>query len=191
MNIDFLFPEFVYTNLIDIDCKKIQNYSYELMEKNKGVQKSNRGGWQSMDLFDENIFFTSIKKDLKYFKEALQIFDMNFYLDNFWFNINRKNNFNVIHEHLGHFISGVLYVKCPDNCGNIVFTDSSAQIRDSYMYNLGLIGKLPKNNVFLRQWQYTPKEGLLLMFPSWLEHYVEPNESDEDRISIAFNIGVK
>jgi uncharacterized protein (TIGR02466 family) len=29
--------------------------------------------------------------------------------------------------------------------------------------------------------------GLLLIFPSWLPHGVEPNMSDEDRISISFN----
>ena len=34
-------------------------------------------------------------------------------------------------------------------------------------------------------------ENMIYMFPSWIEHYVEPNRSDEDRISMAFNIGVK
>jgi hypothetical protein len=32
-----------------------------------------------------------------------------------------------------------------------------------------------------------PRPGLLVLFPYWLEHYVEPHESDELRITIAFN----
>ena len=33
----------------------------------------------------------------------------------------------------------------------------------------------------------TPKEGMILIFPSYLRHWVYPNEEDEDRISMAFN----
>ena len=29
---------------------------------------------------------------------------------------------------------------------------------------------------------------MLLLFPSWLEHEVEANQTNEDRISISFNI---
>ena len=33
-----------------------------------------------------------------------------------------------------------------------------------------------------------PQENMLLMFPSWLEHDVEPNKSKKERIAISFNI---
>ena len=29
---------------------------------------------------------------------------------------------------------------------------------------------------------------MVIYFPSWLEHEVEKNKSDEDRVSIAFNV---
>ena len=32
-----------------------------------------------------------------------------------------------------------------------------------------------------------PSDGLLVLFPCWMEHYVEPHEGDEPRITIAFN----
>ena len=35
---------------------------------------------------------------------------------------------------------------------------------------------------------FTPIEGRILLFPSSLEHEVEENKSDEDRISYSFNI---
>ena len=36
-----------------------------------------------------------------------------------------------------------------------------------------------------------PQEDMILFFPSWLEHDVEVNQSNEERISIGFNIFVK
>ncbi len=35
-----------------------------------------------------------------------------------------------------------------------------------------------------------PEAGTLVIFPSWLEHGVNQNLSDADRISIAFNINL-
>ena len=37
-------------------------------------------------------------------------------------------------------------------------------------------------------WWYTPQDNVLILFPSWLKHQVETNQSEEDRISISFNI---
>jgi uncharacterized protein (TIGR02466 family) len=39
--------------------------------------------------------------------------------------------------------------------------------------------------------EYGAKEGLLLVFPSWLQHAVQPNRSDSDRVSISFNLGYR
>ena len=33
-----------------------------------------------------------------------------------------------------------------------------------------------------------PKEGRLVIFPSWMSHQVTPNFTNEDRISYSFNI---
>lgn len=33
-----------------------------------------------------------------------------------------------------------------------------------------------------------PHEGVLIVFPSWLEHSVKANESGADRLSFSFNI---
>jgi ectoine hydroxylase-related dioxygenase (phytanoyl-CoA dioxygenase family) len=35
-----------------------------------------------------------------------------------------------------------------------------------------------------------PRTGLLVVFPAWLWHEAEPNESDHERICISFNIGM-
>jgi uncharacterized protein (TIGR02466 family) len=33
-----------------------------------------------------------------------------------------------------------------------------------------------------------PEEGLVVFFPSWLMHKVEPNKTKETRVSLSFNI---
>jgi ectoine hydroxylase-related dioxygenase (phytanoyl-CoA dioxygenase family) len=36
--------------------------------------------------------------------------------------------------------------------------------------------------------EYLPENGKLIVFPSWLEHSVLANKTNEIRISIAFNV---
>jgi len=38
-----------------------------------------------------------------------------------------------------------------------------------------------------RETHYEPKAGRLIMFPSWVTHCVDPNESNDIRISVSFN----
>ena len=49
-----------------------------------------------------------------------------------------------------------------------------------------------EENSLLRHldWGIPPEENKILLFPSWLPHYVDDNLSDEDRISISFNFGI-
>jgi uncharacterized protein (TIGR02466 family) len=191
MSIDFLFPQFIYSNIVNIDCEQLKKYCYDKKNNTEGVIRSNVGGWHSEDLNDENVFFTHIKSDLKKLADILQIPHLSFKLLQFWVNINQKNNFNIQHQHPSSFLSGVLYVKVPKNSGKIVFLDPSKNIRYCYEQYWGISNSLPLNNVFSKEWSYSPIEKQLILFPSWLEHYVQPNMSDEERISIAFNIGVK
>ena len=40
-------------------------------------------------------------------------------------------------------------------------------------------------------WSIDPKENLLVLFPSNMEHFVEPNlNKNNERISISFNYGI-
>ncbi len=38
--------------------------------------------------------------------------------------------------------------------------------------------------------KYYPEDGDLMLFPSYLAHYVEPNPSFRQRINMAFNIEI-
>jgi uncharacterized protein (TIGR02466 family) len=50
--------------------------------------------------------------------------------------------------------------------------------------------KREPNNLSSDVASFTPNEGDLLIFPSYLHHSVEENLSEEDRIVISFNIKI-
>ena len=54
-----------------------------------------------------------------------------------------------------------------------------------YHFNRGRVEDF--NNYTCSNRWYSPQEAKVIMFPACIEHYVEDNMSDEDRISIAFN----
>lgn len=97
-----------------------------------------------------------------------------------WANIQRKNSTFNVHSHPNSFLSGVYYVKTPANSGKIVF-------KKRIVNDIVPLFKQP-NELNEALHKCAPEAGMMLLFPSWLEHYVERNGSDESRISISFNL---
>ena len=96
-----------------------------------------------------------------------------------WLNVHDKNGFNSVHDHAGSLISGVLFINCPEGSGNLIFRDprrSSSTCKLLSMANKELV--------------VTPRPGNAVLFPGYLEHFVEPSSTAEDdpRISVAFNV---
>ena len=113
-------------------------------------------------------------------------------LESMWANINYKYSHNKNHVHPDSQWSGVYYVKCPINCGDIWFTDPCGERRmhTPIMAEMEDESKTPSHN--WKEVHYKPTEGRVLMFPSWLAHEVSQNMSDLKgekgwRVSISFN----
>jgi uncharacterized protein (TIGR02466 family) len=102
-----------------------------------------------------------------------------------WINVNRPGDYNILHCHPGCFLSATYYVRVPTDMrgGEIVFRDPRGPAVAMYEtpgIELPWVGTgtgLP----------FSARTGLLIMFPSWLEHQVERFEGSGERISIAFN----
>lgn len=94
-----------------------------------------------------------------------------------WINIHTKRDFMDNHIHPCYDISGTYYYKAPKNCGGISFTTPISTVEFGSFPGMGM-----------SSFSIEPYEGLLLLFPSWLRHQVKLNESDEERICVAFNI---
>jgi len=171
--------------------EELINYILRLKKKDKiGNNRSNIGGWHSpnFDLVKEETPINFINK----FKDFLKNIIINEfgweYLPNkqrivaMWAIINKKNSFNIMHNHQNCYLSAAYYVKKPERSGDISFFDPVEP--KTYRYPEKEKGTFHSNQVVTLR----PEEGDLLIFPSYLYHSVEPNLSDEDRIVISFNI---
>ncbi|KJE97532.1 hypothetical protein CAOG_007373 [Capsaspora owczarzaki ATCC 30864] len=88
-----------------------------------------------------------------------------------WATLHHSGIFHMPHSHPHELLSGVFYVKMPGNAGKIIFSDPRGPLT-------------PFDNTIAIE----PREGDLILFPSWLTHMVAPTSGSDERISIAFNI---
>lgn len=96
-----------------------------------------------------------------------------------WVNLHDRGGFNFLHVHEGSLLSGSFYLQVPPGSGRFVFRDPRPGVVHGYVK-----GAVPNGYSDI---QLTPEAGLLVLFPCWMEHYVEPHDSDTPRIVIAFN----
>jgi len=154
-------------------------YVHDLKDKGEGRQLSNEGGWQSniLPLKDFNIFFKEVYKIV----QNLNLGVKEMKVAQIWMNINRKGDWNQMHLHSGKYdLCGNYYLKAPSNCGRLVFKDP----RPAATGSMFLLTRY-EDYVFHK---IEPKESMLVLFPPYLEHMVEPSKTDEERISIAFDL---
>ena len=107
-------------------------------------------------------------------------------IDGMWYNINHKDCYNDLHDHPGADLAGIFYIKIPNQSepvGDLMFMDP-------FNYNQSNLHESMNPKVPVRSYKVTPTEGRFYMFPGHLLHRVEPNQTHEDRISIAFNMNI-
>ena len=100
-----------------------------------------------------------------------------------WANINPPNAMNRAHIHPNSLWSGVYYVKTLPNSGDLKIDDP----RSAASMSRPRQKEGPKPSRLWRETHFDPKPGRLIMFPAWLTHCVDPNNSNDIRISISFN----
>ena len=178
-----------YLEMIEQDIKPLIDYAYELKEKSPGRQSTNVDAWQSNDLISSIVLEPFIKKFEDVCNELHQDMQLQHkqLIDNVWININPKGGFNKPHVHSDNVFSGVFYLQCDSNSGELVFTHPA--VNHVYHFNDYTVEKY--NNMNSGQFKSPPQERKLIVFPSYATHYVEPNRSDNDRISLAFNTKFK
>lgn len=159
------------------------------LRKSTGFTKQQIGSWQSRGNLHELPPFQPLTRSVsaasKGVLDFLKLDYQSFVITNCWANINPKGHSHQAHTHPNNFLSGVYYVRAPENSGDIEFHDPRQQA-------VVLVPKVNERNPF-NAWKQsiTPKEGQLLMFNSWFQHLVQENRSDEERISISFNVMLK
>ena len=162
-------------DLIKISKLKLNNklfeeeiYRYNTYAKKYGILKSlsNVGGDQ-VTVYDTSDWpqFSLFNKNVTSYCIKNITKAQGYY---YWYNINYGNSYNALHTH-GRSIHNMIrcliyYIKVPENSGDLIFLIDGKEI------------------------SHAPKEGDLIDFDKNLLHGVEPNFSNENRISIAVNI---
>ena len=173
--------------------QELLNYILELQKKDKiGNNRSNRGGWHSpnFDLVNEGPPINFINKFKDFLKNIItnefgwEYFPNKQRIVAMWAIINKKNSYNVMHNHQNCYLSSAYYVKKPKNSGDITFFDPN----EAKTYRFP--EKERNTNYSTQTITIKPEEGDLLIFPSYLYHAVEINSSNEDRVVISFNIDI-
>lgn len=157
----------------------------------EGVKVSNEFGWHSRnDLFVRpeppfrkiaryitNALLATIRQTTPGFDLAVHDVE-----GEGWTNVSGKGAFNTPHAHGEYLWSGVYYVSAPESSlarsGMLEFIDPRRGA------NVG--GNL-RPAIFSPKFQIKPRSGLMLIFPSYLLHWVYPNQEESPRVSIAFN----
>ena len=189
MKIEYFFPTLIYIKKLP-NAEKLNQYLepriIKWSQQNKGVAKTNAGGWHST---------TDMNTKKEYNPLTIELFNMQEEIfkkenlsrkpvcGNMWANINGPGNYNRPHLHPNSLFSGVYWVKTPKNSGNLMLYDPRPGIQMTMPNRKD--GKLPPE--YWREVHYEPKAGRCIMFPSWLWHEVKPNKSNDTRISVSFN----
>jgi uncharacterized protein (TIGR02466 family) len=112
----------------------------------------------------------------------LKIGHQGFKVTGCWANLNAPAAGHRLHNHPNNYLSGVYYVRTQPGADSISFVDPRPQtaiVRPP-------VTALTADNT--EQVVLKVKDGMLLTFPAWLQHGVDPNRSDRLRISLGFNL---
>jgi uncharacterized protein (TIGR02466 family) len=101
-----------------------------------------------------------------------------------WTTIYPPGAFVPEHVHSNALLSGAFYAKVPEKGGNIVFRDPSSVAKQMFIRNVKEFPTVSTLHV------HEVRAGSMVIFPAWLPHFTEVNESQEDRIMVSFNMNM-
>jgi len=186
MIIEKFFPTIVYGKDVQLDNNKLAQDIVNWSNQDKGVSKTNYKGWHSTtDMGQKPEYQQLVTELLRMQKEIYnnEHIDRHARLGNMWANINPTDGMNQPHIHPNSLFSGVYYVKSQPNAGRLKIYDPRPGVQ--FIMPTRKPGN-PGRDMW-RDANIEPVVGRIIMFPAWLWHAVEPNKSNDLRISVSFN----
>jgi uncharacterized protein (TIGR02466 family) len=190
MPIELWFPTPVY--FIDASLNVKQTIEKEYLQKEQTISKQlTTNAWgdsittsysEEANLIEEHSLSalkTHIIAATSEFVSSLSTKKTELTISSSWVNYFKPGQFEERHQHYPHFISGVYYLRTNGHDGDLHFYAPSTAMFAINDDTTPLTFKIAK---------YPPKEGRIILFPSWVEHSVGMNKTQDTRVSIAFNI---
>ena len=198
MPVHNIFPTSVYAKqLLGSKQGKINQELYSVYNPDKMVQNTahthNHTSSHEVSCDDDgNMFSMNIVKETPNFCRFVEQCVINyaqelgmqamipFAITESWFTKTSKGQHAPMHSHGNSDISGVYYLQTNGNDGALVLKNPMTCTNNNIIMFL--------SNMKWGQKRMPLKEGLLLLWPAFLEHGTFVNETPEDRISFSFNI---
>ena len=179
-----------------IYCGCVNEYDEIQSELESCIEKIEFGmvtGWGSTHWLSDPTFSSNLVSDFNLDKFATEIdihvknycqsvgyrpkdgTELKYRIVSSWFALFKKGNYAHIHNHGESDIAGVYYFKKSGDDGNLFFCTPNKAIDSSVLLKTGRM-------------VVNPTEGELLLFPGWLDHGVQTNDTDDERVSVSFNI---
>jgi uncharacterized protein (TIGR02466 family) len=194
---ELLFSTPVFTQMVP-EATELNAYLRELFlareraESQDGRKYSNVGGWHSpIDLqesWDPDLRLILEKgRDLateatNRLLDAADRMQRYRYALSAWANVSRAGNYNVPHVHMATW-AAVYYISVPPTCGQA--QSGGLELLDPRPATAML--DMP-GSFFATRRLIQPREGLLVLFPASVMHFVHPFQGPGERISIASDL---
>lgn len=168
-----------YGNIFSNNLSHIS--TYRNIDANKEMMKDNRFQPLLRYIIENSLKFLEHQNvNISQFEPSIRSNQM------FLINKVNKGGSHTKHAHPASVISGCFYLKCSENSAPLLFSDP----RDYYKYISYQQNPSADRHSCLYPDFFVPiKQGLILLWPSWLEHEVPHSTDDNERITIAFNLG--
>ena len=143
-----------------------------------------------IDIYSDKKFFELnvwVEEQVKLYIKKLKMFTFNDKTEKLielnnnkggWFNIYEKNSFQEYHSH-NSLISCIYYLKSNTNDAKTWF---ESPVNDQLFIEYPKDNNSPNGTVF-----HSPKAGKLLIFRGYVRHCVEQKQTDDLRITLAYN----
>ena len=180
------FPTIVYGFDVKLDNDKLAQDIINWSNQDKGVKKTNVKGWHSQTDMQTKSEYKPLVDQLFLAMNQVwtdQHLDREAKLGNMWANINPPGGSNQPHVHPNCLYSGVYYIKSNIKSGRLRLYDPRPGIQ--LIMPVRKSGDPGKD--LWRDVNLDPVPGRIIIFPAWMWHCVEPNESNDIRISVSFN----
>ena len=126
----------------------------------------------------ENKFLDFLYENVNEYLKQVTPYDwFPFIVTNSWITKTVKNKYAHEHHHGFSDISGVYYINTNGEDGNLQFDNINSGMSGNYIISA------------LKSKEVAPLEnGLLLLWPGPLKHGTQANKTDNERLSLSFNI---
>ena len=170
------------TPIVEIDTKLDKEFNNILLKELLTCTPSDNFDVWKYDMpalnYFKSYFMEVVNSEIK--PRILEELDRDLILSRGWINTQEPGEHLPLHGHGGSLMTAVYYIKVPSNSGDLLLTDPRGGVNWGYSRE----GK----HDGIKYTRIIPEEGKLLIFPAYVLHSVETNNSDTYRISLATNL---